>query len=62
MKAWHIVENDEKIIIYLISEEGDENIEIFKNDPEFDKKIKEYAKKHELLRKHFKIHYKKDIT
>ena len=61
-KAWHIVETPEKVTIYVKDEEeGDETIEILKNDPEFERKIKELAKEHELLKKHYKLHYKKDI-
>jgi hypothetical protein len=61
-KAWHIVETPEKVTIYVKDEEeGDETIEISKSDPEFDKKIKELAKEHELLKKHYRIHHKKDI-
>jgi hypothetical protein len=61
MKAWHVVETPDKIIIYLRSEEGDEIIEVSKSDKDFMKKMKEYAKKHELVRKHFILHHKKDI-
>jgi hypothetical protein len=61
MKAWHVVETPDKIIIYLRSEEGDESIEVSKSDKDFMKKMKEYAKKHELVRKHFILHHKKDI-
>jgi len=62
-KVWHVIETPEKVTIYLRSDEGDENIEIEKSDADFDKKIKDLAKKEgfEMLRKHYKIHHKKDI-
>jgi len=61
-KAWHIVETPEKVTIYVRDEEeGDEIIEVSKSDKDFMKKMKEYAKKHELVRKHFILHHKKDI-
>lgn len=61
--AWHIMETYDKITIYLKGDEGDETIEIDKSDKDYEKKIKDLAKmkEFELLRKHYKIHHKKDI-
>lgn len=64
-RVWHVVENPDKIEIYLITKDGvTEKIEIEKKDPDFDKKIKNLAKmkEFELLRKHYKIHHGKELT
>jgi hypothetical protein len=60
-KVWHICETPDKIEIHFVSDDGSDKVEIYKDGPEFEKKIKEYAKEHEMVRKHFKIHHEKDI-